>query len=110
MIEQQDLFGGLKPAPRPPLRRFTLGEMTRDRFKLESGIVCWLSAYIKQPWIAYRSPPGHESSYPADVIATKEEWLIENGFMAYGETEGKAVTQLCYVAGIMMPIHLMEDI
>ena len=84
--------------------------MTMGRFALEAGIIYWKSAYIRQPWIAYRSPPGHESRAPADVIATKEEWLIENGFMAYGATEGKAVTQLCCVAGIMMPIHLMEDV
>jgi len=84
--------------------------MTRERFALESGITYWKSAYIKQPWIAYRSPPGHENRAPYDVIATKGEWLIENGFMAYGATEGKAVTKLCYVAGIMMPMHLMEDV
>jgi len=107
---QRDLFGGLTEVkrPDPKRRRIPLHEMGLDRFKLENGITTWRHGHMKEPWTAYKSPPGHEGRAPIEVISELAEWLEQNGYMTNAKTECRAVSMLCDSRGIMMPISLWE--
>jgi len=110
-MEQQSLFGGLDAPKRPdPTRKkIPLAEMGLARFKSEHGIVCWKAPAEDEPWVAFKAPPGHDGRGPVDVIAELAEWLEVNGYMAYGETQYKALTRLCDARGIMMPIDFRQE-
>jgi len=83
--------------------------MSIGRFKLENGMVAWKTQADEDPWVAYKAPPGHEGRGPVEVIAELADWLDQNGYMTYGDTQRKAVTALSDARGILVPIQLRED-